>query len=128
MSQLKQQAHDLPPPYPIALPASFSVGPRVTKPIVSIANVEAHLRILGAFDLIRQTVMQARQVDEKIDAAGAWAVFLARAVHRFERWVAGNAAPFLPVGRYIPPPDVLLVWHSYLLVSCGLLPTVCCVC
>ena len=99
-------------PYPTSLPDKFPVGRNKTTPVVSIDQVQAHLTILGAFHALRRLVREAGADDP--DAA--WAIFLARAVHRFQTWapcVRFTGNDLVPM----PPLDVLMVWHSYLLVS-----------
>lgn len=104
---------DQPPPaYPTTLPDSFPIGRRSTTPLVTVEDLQAHLRVLGAFHALRLQVREAGASDPD----GAWAVFLARAVHRFHKWVVSvrpqHGGGFAPM----PPIDVLMVWHSYLLV------------
>ncbi|KAG8958094.1 hypothetical protein FRC03_009468 [Tulasnella sp. 419] len=64
--------------------------------------------------------------DHSISADEAWAVYLANAVRRFEKWVKVVVARNTPSGaseenvapweeREIPPLDVIMVWHTYLL-------------
>ena len=99
----------------VAFSASFPdipVGGKKTAPVVSIDRLRAHLTVLAAFHALRRSVREARADDP--DAT--WAIFLARAVHRFQKWalcarfMGNDIAP-------MPPLDVLMVWHSYLLVG-----------
>lgn len=106
-----------PPSYPRLLPAKFKVGCRETAPLVTVEELEAHLRTLGAFSRLKARVEQSSQQAPSSlqnDAVGAWTVFLCRAVHRFERWIKTVHA--LPEERSLPPLDVLMVWHAYMLV------------
>lgn len=110
--------HTPPPPYPTALPETFPIGNQKCVPVVDVSELHFHLRILGAFSTLRQNVRSAAE-RQKGDADAAWAVFLARAVHRFSSWVAQVrplTAGTIPSDQ-LPPLDVLMVWHSYLLVS-----------
>lgn len=107
-----------PPSYPSPLPATFRVGVADTSPLLTIEEVEAHLRILGAFSQLKANVEAANSgatAPLKLDAPAAWTVFLCRAVYRFERWIL--TAPTLDQDRALPPLDVLMVWHSYMLVG-----------
>lgn len=83
-----------PPPYPTSLPDTFPIGNKKTSPLVTVEELQAHLRILGAFDALRQQVNNAAGPD-------GWAVFLARAVYRFQKWVSQSivsAPPITTVG------------------------------
>lgn len=110
---------ELPPPYPTSLPGKFPIGKQKTAPLVNVSDLENHLRLLGAFDLLQTTVRNANPADPD----DAWVVYLARAVYRFEKWILAN-----PNDRSgsdsLPPLDVLMVWHSYCLVRilrlCGM--------
>lgn len=107
-----------PPPYPTALPDTFPISGKKYPPVVAVSELQFHLRILGAFATLRQNVT-AEVGGQTEDADGAWAVFVARAVYRFYNWVI-KVRPTM-TGRIqdgqLPPVDVLMVWHSYLLVS-----------
>lgn len=107
-----------PPPYPTALPDTFPIGGKKYPPVVAVSELQFHLRILGAFATLRQNVT-AEAGGQKEEADGAWAVFVARAVYRFYNWVIKvrpTTTGRIPDGQ-LPPLDVLMVWHSYLLVS-----------
>lgn len=98
---------ELPPSYPIFQPTKFSIGLRTTAPLITVPELQAHLRLLGAFDLLRH---QVRRPAARPD--GTWAVFLTRSVHRFKVW----SRAIIPSSyTSIPPLDVLMVWHAYLL-------------
>ncbi|KAF8305769.1 hypothetical protein DL93DRAFT_2144320 [Clavulina sp. PMI_390] len=105
-----------PPPYPTSLPDTFPIGGRKYAPVVAVSDLQWHLRILGAFSTLREGVRSEAQAKE-MDADAAWATFLARAVDRFARWT-GQFRPTttgsVPPGE-LPPIDVLMVWHSYML-------------
>ncbi|KAF9515839.1 hypothetical protein BS47DRAFT_723038 [Hydnum rufescens UP504] len=96
--------------YPTCLPETFPIGRTKTTPVVSTDLLQAHLTILGAFDALHQKV---RQVGAN-DPDAAWAVFLARAVYRFQKWAPCAKFADTEVSP-MPPLDVLMVWHSYLL-------------
>ena len=107
-----------PPTYSTALPASFHVGKHDTPPVIGLEEVEAHLRILGGFGALKTRVEAAQgelPADQQPKPADAWTVFLCRAVHRFELWVRSLPAAAITSWKVLPPIDVLLVWHTYLL-------------
>ncbi|KAH7093904.1 hypothetical protein BKA62DRAFT_775752 [Auriculariales sp. MPI-PUGE-AT-0066] len=99
------------------LPPKFRVGDKSTAPVVTLDEVEAHLRILGAFNHLKTRVAlaqenfgQSRETVAQLNATEAWIVFLCRAVHRFDKWLRSS-----PAEGSTPPLDVLMVWHSYML-------------
>jgi len=109
-----------PPGYGTTLPASFRIGTTDTAPVVSVEEVQAHLKILGAFGRLKTRVTLAQETvsKDRLEPEAAWTVFLCRAVHRFEKWIQSR-----PTGGRWPGPwviiplDVLMVWHSFMLVG-----------
>lgn len=111
---------------------SFTIGRKQTISLVNPSDLKAHLIILRAFHRLRQNVYSVtrKAIPSCSDAAlqQAWEVFLARAVWRFELWLKHVVARPIrdsmyvgPVNTWlnpheIPPIDVVMVWHSYLLV------------
>ncbi|KAH7101531.1 hypothetical protein BKA62DRAFT_179183 [Auriculariales sp. MPI-PUGE-AT-0066] len=74
--------------------------------------------LLGAFSRLKSRVGLANDTHNesspiRLEEQDAWTVFLCRAVHRFQLWISNVHE--LPQEGYIPPLDVLMVWHSYLL-------------
>ncbi|KAH7101533.1 hypothetical protein BKA62DRAFT_770548 [Auriculariales sp. MPI-PUGE-AT-0066] len=96
-----------------SLPETFSIGFKHTSPLVSIDEVKAHLLVLGAFNKLKLRVTHANAANGGLEAQDAWTVFLCRAVHRFQLWI--ESVQELPQAGYLPPLDVLMVWHSYML-------------
>lgn len=109
--------HELPPAYPTSLPEEFPIGAVKAPPVVSVSELQDHLRLLGAFATLRKNVEAT--ADSKEDSDAAWAIYVARAVYRFHRWVSvmNPQADGSLSDDGIPPIDVLMVWHSYALVS-----------
>jgi hypothetical protein len=114
--------HQHPPAYaqvPTTFPTTFPIGEKNVHPLVNITELQAHLRILGAFDILKWKV-QDQPRPEGMSKDDIWALFVNRAVHRFYAYLQ---APW-PSGTVqgsteatMPPLDVLMVWHSYLLVG-----------
>ncbi|KDQ09178.1 hypothetical protein BOTBODRAFT_179194 [Botryobasidium botryosum FD-172 SS1] len=107
------------PPYPTELPSAFPIGESETQPLVTLKELEFHLRLLAVFDNLYKTVRECQPDVAPVDPDAKWAVFLARAVHRFDAWATvglGGRAASGPLLEYeIPPWDVIMVWHTYLL-------------
>lgn len=82
----------------------------------TVAECRTHLRLLSAFVHLREAV-DRRGRDEGLLADGeAWELFCRAAVARFFAWAEtvdarGGAQAHLPM----PPIDVLVVWHAFLL-------------
>lgn len=97
-----------PPAYPLPV---FNVCGRETQALIWSSDVIAYVRLLGAIRDLRVTM-----------DAPTWSVYLHKAIWRFQLWltkVVGNT--IVDHGKLgndeIPPFDVLMVWHAYLLVS-----------
>jgi len=118
-----------PPPYseyPTELPDDFPIGRHTVQPLVNATELQAHLRLLGAIYRLKQDVQTQGDGIAVIDRDLAWVVYVNRAVRRFYQWTSCSWRPKCPgVSEEIAPPlDVMMVWHSYLLVSTSSL----CVC
>jgi hypothetical protein len=125
-------AYDLPPNFefeaaprtledtPTGAEASeiIKIAGKYTLPLLSAAEPTAHLRLLAAFAKLKEAV--SSQTINGIAAEDSWSIFAQRAVHRFELWalnIAGaNGSSTLTVNE-LPPMDVAMVWHTYMLVS-----------
>ncbi|KAI0791997.1 hypothetical protein C8Q75DRAFT_805043 [Abortiporus biennis] len=114
----------LPPTY--IAPSSYQIGLNILpKPLVSTEELKAHLALLRAFKLLRETVKERTAFELGLPPAAhalekdqRWAWFVGLAVERFYRWL--HVVPFrVTVDEWIleemPPIDVLMVWHAYLL-------------
>lgn len=83
-----------PPPssfnkYPTELPATFPIGKHKVSPLVNVADLQAHLRLLGAFDRLKYTVQHpADKLPPDMQSEHLWLLFLNRAVHRFETFIS----------------------------------------
>lgn len=113
-----------PPPFshedPTTLPATFPIGEHEVAPLVNVADLQAHLRLLGAFDRLKYTVQHpVGEIPASIQQDDLWALFLHRAVHRFEAFMSATWPKNVVVASTeatMPPLDVLMAWHTYLLV------------
>ncbi len=88
-------------------------------PLVKIAELQAHLRILGAFDILKWKV-QDQLRPEGMSKDDIWVFFVNQAVHRFYAYLQAPWPSNTIQGSSeatMPPLDVLMVWHSYLLVG-----------
>lgn len=136
------------PPYNVGMTELFKkldMGEVNADSVPETGAVVCHLKLLEAFYCMRQEVegMEGLFVsgDEEEDIAKEWrwAIFVSRAVDRFEKWwnclIVENSEPVLlkvsddrskrpsrrpPKGKLIepnkmPPLDVLMVWHAFLL-------------
>lgn len=114
--------HELvpPPAYELAvpLPKHVRVGPHTTPTLVSVEELVDHLKVLNAFSILKGSVLETNGAGASasgidLDNEAAWTLFVCRAVHRFERWVSCTSEP--PKETTLPPLDVLMVWHTYML-------------
>lgn len=124
------QAFIIPPELDSKLPEHFRISGKYLLPQVFPSDLFAHLTLLGAFHRLREEVRtQKGKADINLQPDEQWAVFLERAVYRFERWAtmviggdsdAEETNPTPPETRElapneVPPLDVLMVWHTYML-------------
>ena len=123
-SSAHPEGSEQPPPayteYPTELPTTFPIGKHEVPPLVNVTDLQAHLRLLGAFDRLKYTVQHpdggppAGMQQEHL-----WILFLNRAVQRFEVFMSAtwpNNIVVASTEATMPPLDVLMVWHTYLLV------------
>ncbi|CAL1714266.1 unnamed protein product [Somion occarium] len=107
-------------------PSSYKIGEKMLpSPLVTIDQLKAHLTLLGAFKSLRTTVQtQSAEelilppVVERMDVNKRWTWFVGLAVERFQRWVeTARNVKEIPewIEKELPPLDVLMVWHSYML-------------
>lgn len=123
-------ADELPPHYtdvPDELPLTFQVGAEKVSPLVNVTEIQAHLRLLQAFRKLRDDVYNAHTPgpgpdhsdvnDLPTDKDRAWVIFVNRAVYRFDKFLSGKWADWPRWSEaVIPPLDVVMIWHTYLLV------------
>ncbi|KAG8927126.1 hypothetical protein FRC01_007979 [Tulasnella sp. 417] len=109
------------------LPNHFKINNQYVKAQVLPSELQAHLVLLGAFYRLREEVRTFKgKVDLSMEPDERWAVFLQRAVYRFEQWavrmIGGEGqeevlgeGPKVLAPNEVPPLDVLMVWHTYML-------------
>jgi hypothetical protein len=106
--------------YPTELPATFPIGEHEVPPLVNVTDLQAHLRLLGAFDRLKYTVQHPEDGPPPgMQREHLWVLFLNRAVDRFEAFMSAtwpNNVVVASTEATTPPLDVLMVWHTYLLV------------
>ncbi|KAI0792057.1 hypothetical protein C8Q75DRAFT_805098 [Abortiporus biennis] len=107
-------------------PSSYPIGNHaLSQPLVQINELKGHLSLLKAFKSLRTAVEEAaldllpKVVQQlRLDKERRWAWFVSLAVERFQRWVE-TYEHVDGVDKWIehtlPPIDVLMVWHSYML-------------
>lgn len=73
----------------LILPPTFRIGERgYTTPLISPAQVRAHLLLLGAFCTLKEQVIASESpIDPDMRDDVKWTLFLTRAALRFEAWV-----------------------------------------
>ncbi|KAG8892982.1 hypothetical protein FRC01_013839, partial [Tulasnella sp. 417] len=109
------------------LPNHFKINKQYVKTQVLPSELQAHLVLLGAFHRLREEVRTFKgKADIPMEPDERWAVFLQRAVYRFEQWavrmIGGEGqeevlgeGPKMLTPNEVPPLDVLMVWHTYML-------------
>ncbi|KAK0491655.1 hypothetical protein IW261DRAFT_101854 [Armillaria novae-zelandiae] len=103
----------------------ISIGDRlVPEPFVTIPQLKGHLTLLCCFSELKDKVenmTKAEQADYPqipADKDHRWNWFVALSVERFEKWCMTKTTIERDmredfVARYLPPIDVLMVWHAY---------------
>lgn len=133
-----------PPSYTHDFPEEFTINSKRVPAFVNVAQLKTHLRLLGAFHDLRSMVEAGEDVripaqvrDFEADQRWGWFVNLAVERYvgsfsyrkndnweiRFQRWlvelIQHPSPDHLSLGIWIeqciPPLDVVMVWHSYLL-------------
>ncbi|EIN11322.1 hypothetical protein PUNSTDRAFT_50377 [Punctularia strigosozonata HHB-11173 SS5] len=113
---------DAPPSY--HFPTAFTIGSKkLDNPLVDVPELKVHLDLLGAFYVLKNAVSSG--VDERLpqpvralaEPEQRWGWFVSLAVERFQRWLYDVKATPLDswVEQEVPPLDVWMVWHAYLL-------------
>lgn len=87
-----------------ALPPTFKIDKAYTTPLVSVSDVKAHLVILGAFRVLRESVLsESSPIDPEMRDDVKWTLFLTRAALRFEAWVEYVVKKQARIRGEIPP-------------------------
>jgi len=123
-SSAPPEGSEQPPPsyaeYPTELPTTFPIGTHEVPPLVNVTDLQAHLRLLGAFGRLKYTVQHPVDgLPPGMQQEHLWILFLNRAVDRFEAFMSAtwpNNVVVASTEATMPPLDVLMVWHTYLLV------------
>ncbi|KAJ7700855.1 hypothetical protein B0H17DRAFT_925014 [Mycena rosella] len=110
---------EAPPAY--SFPTAFTVGAsRTTLPFVSVPQIKDHLALLHAFAELKLKVEGMADFGVShlpSDQERRWAWFVGLSVERFEKWCKALQPSHSEKGlaTLLPPVDVLMVWHAYLL-------------
>ncbi|KAH8828622.1 hypothetical protein DL96DRAFT_1463063 [Flagelloscypha sp. PMI_526] len=112
-------------------PSSYTVGGKETSPFVSPPQLKGHLALLNEFAALHTRVTSLTQdelenykglpniVDQVSSATSQqrWVCFVELAVERFEAWCLTLKQEDVDSFNEdsLPPIDVLMVWHSYML-------------
>lgn len=100
-------------------PHTFFIGPRQTPPLVTVDQLKAHLSLLKLFLHLRAKaeVLELPQIPSQPTQSlkeRRWSFFVSYAVERFEAWCCSPGLAFVDeLSLFLPPPDVLMVWHAY---------------
>ncbi|KAH0835046.1 hypothetical protein J3R83DRAFT_10783 [Lanmaoa asiatica] len=120
---------DVPPPYTDAqasppqytLPETFTIGHRSVGLLVQPQQLKGHLSMLRAFHNLR-VIVESDNVPRfptdvrAMEPERRWGWFVNIAVERFQRWCSSLGGwSSANVELALPPIDVLMVWHAYLL-------------
>lgn len=113
------------------VPNHFKINGQYVEVQVMPSDLQAHLTLLGAFHRLREEVRTVKGVraDIPMEPDERYAVFLQRAVYRFEQWAVrmvgsgdegedatpASDQPRRLAGNEVPPLDVIMVWHTYML-------------
>ncbi|KAJ2912588.1 hypothetical protein MD484_g7833, partial [Candolleomyces efflorescens] len=101
-------------------PTRFKVGGVFTDGLlVNIEQIKGHLALLDAFSNLK-TQVEGLELESSYmskDPERRWAWFVGLAVERFDVWARSlkHKDALQPLEDIIPPLDVLMVWHSYML-------------
>ncbi|KAF5334224.1 hypothetical protein D9611_014332 [Ephemerocybe angulata] len=118
----RDETTQVPPKY--TFPTSFTIGGRQTiKVLVDVPEIKGHLALLHAFDALKREVRgwepeaQGGLEMMPFDKEKRWAWFVGLAADRFDAWCRSLPlnSSLGPLQNALPPIDVLMVWHSYML-------------
>ncbi|PCH43724.1 hypothetical protein WOLCODRAFT_75486 [Wolfiporia cocos MD-104 SS10] len=105
-------------------PSIYRIGSsNLQRPLVNIAYVRAHLGLLDAFKKLRVVIehnegLRFPPLTANLTQSQRWCWFVHLAVDRFHKWAdIMHNADSLHIWDidFVPPLDVLMVWHAYML-------------
>ncbi|PCH42480.1 hypothetical protein WOLCODRAFT_120640 [Wolfiporia cocos MD-104 SS10] len=105
-------------------PSPYRIGSSsLQSPLVNVTYVRSHLSLLSAFKKLRITIehnerLNLPQLAKDLNQSQRWCWFVNLAVDRFHKWAEimhnTNGSRNWDA-EFIPPLDVLMVWHAYML-------------
>lgn len=123
--------------------SKMTIGSNRVDPLVSLEEMQAHLKLLSAFSAVRDSCFAAKSSNIKAEADQVWTAFLLRANHRFTEYLdkiltwsnlgvnadTRSAERMLNLDQekaeqmlkktfnisddLLPPLDVAMMWHAY---------------
>ncbi|KAJ2912590.1 hypothetical protein MD484_g7831, partial [Candolleomyces efflorescens] len=102
-------------------PTKFKIGAFFTDGLlVNIEQIKGHLALLHAFSNLKvevENLPSGSIVNMPGNREQRWAWFVGLAAERFDKWARSlqSKDALQPLEDTLPPLDVLMVWHSYML-------------
>uniref|UniRef100_A0A8H8CM53 Uncharacterized protein n=1 Tax=Psilocybe cubensis TaxID=181762 RepID=A0A8H8CM53_PSICU len=111
-------ANSFPPSY--TPPSTYVIGSTTTTgPLVGLQEVKGHLLLLNIFANLKSTVEKKEFILPNVphEKDRKWAWFVGLSVERFDIWCRSINPKDASAAQLsaIPPIDVIMVWHSYML-------------
>jgi len=108
-----------------SFPMTFDVGGQQTEPLINVAQLRGHLVLLDQFVQLQSKVDALNDLGSSIghppdmprNKDTQRKMIIGLAVERFSIWCLSmkETDAKLPVEEILPPVDVLMVWHAYML-------------
>ncbi|CAA7259468.1 unnamed protein product [Cyclocybe aegerita] len=102
------------------IPSEYTIGHgQTTRPLVKLREIKGHLALLHLLAVLRLRIesLEVSVLHMPSDSERRWAWFVGLAVERFDIWCRSLHIDDsrLQPEIVLPPLDVLMVWHSYML-------------
>ncbi|KAG6865062.1 hypothetical protein C0991_005381 [Blastosporella zonata] len=117
------KSHEIGPPPSYEFPQTFAIGvKRTNAPLITSTQVKNHLALLYAFATLKTRIDGLYAEGNEIPFLPktkdrCWGWFIALAVERFSIWCKSlqQKDSSKHAAEALPPVDVLMVWHAYML-------------